>query len=65
MKKRKKFKILAISDYIPYFITKKPAYGEVTELVEGARLLSEWRLQTAPGFESLPLRHFFLLKLNF
>ena len=32
--------------------------GEVTELAEGARLLSEWRPQTAPGFESLPLRHF-------
>ena len=46
-------KILANGNAFYYFIKLD---GEVTELAEGARLLSEWRPKTAPGFESLPLR---------
>ena len=35
--------------------------GEVTESAEGARLLSELWPKATPGFESLPLRHFYAL----
>ena len=42
------------------YILCDPIRGEVTELAEGARLLSVCGSKAHPGFESLPLRHIFV-----
>ena len=38
-------------------------HGEVSELAEGARLEIVYAPKAYPGFESLPLRHFLLLRI--